>query len=390
MEEDTLRGTQFTGNLEIDENFKPMEIAKRHWFESLSPDNIIQSLLDLKNIIGEMLSILVKYYPEDKANKKPSRVLSIKINNYNIVDVYNNLSEDDDIDTLREGARIAFTCYNTLIKPFVKIPTTSEDWRSKLINSMYAIELHNYNPDGYKKFMATFYRAYDFYGFSRNSVIDFYSFCLSRLSEYDLDGFLINVGDNRSGKSTLMLQLVRRIILFKRMQKYILDDIDNWLEKTNFVETHIAFKNYKQYHNSFSQLHNDIICADELSYIADRRMSMYQQNIESSKFWNYYAYKDNIVIGNMRNLSDVDMRTVNKAGQLCIISGRGMAYLYAKRVNVPITKDYFGFEPFVTGKIRPDFDNVLSTDTFIAKMPYQSLDGNKVFEHYKRVKNEAK
>jgi len=164
------------------------------------------------------------------------------------------------------------------------------------------------------------------------------------MSNYDLDAHVIIVGKARSGKSTLMLQLVRRILSIKQMMPYSQIDVEvvKWLYE-GFIY------NYTQFHkenNVFKNLYKSIIGIDEAFLIADRRKAMFDVNVEYTEMLNVFANHNNVIFTNIQDLTELDARVIRKSDAIIVIKERGLAYLYVKNTTLPIVRQPSLFEFF--------------------------------------------
>jgi len=177
----------------------------------------------------------------------------------------------------------------------------------------------------------------------KDTLLNWFAFNLACMSNYDLDAHIIIVGKARSGKSTLMLQLVRRILSIKEIAPYAQIDasVVKWLYE-GYIYNYPQFRREKQFQN----IMHSVIGVDEAFLIADKRKAMYDINVEYTEMLNVFANRNNIVFTNIQDLTELDARVVRKADAIILIKERGLAYLYAKNTTLPIVKQPSIFEFF--------------------------------------------
>lgn len=188
-----------------------------------------------------------------------------------------------------------------------------------------------------------------------DTKLNYLAYALSRMAEHDLDANVLIFGFARIGKSTLLLQFIRKIYSFRlgymayypNKNNHFKGKIDQWLIDQEFVHNHLVYDSKQSLKDIFKKYQKEVIGSDEGYLTADRRESMGGQSIKLTQVVNAYAYCRNINFTLIQNLSDIDKRYVEKSNVAVMITERSGALVFAKNQNFPIIKSYYGFERFI-------------------------------------------
>jgi len=174
-------------------------------------------------------------------------------------------------------------------------------------------------------------------------LLNFLSFNIAKMQDYDLDAHILFLGQARSGKSTLSLRFLERIYSVK--YNIPLNEIENFILQKDFFNKNMIYS-AQQKLDLIKQNFKDVIITDEAFLIADKRESMTGTNIRYTKLLNVFANRNNIVLTNMQDFTELDLRIRKKANLIVLITQRGLGYAYLQSTNLPIVKQPSLFEFF--------------------------------------------
>src|SRR5208337_3305983 len=129
----------------------------------------------------------------------------------------------------------------------------------------------------------------------------------------------------------------------------------------SFIHSNLIW-NGEQGFSAFKTLSNDVIIADEVLFIADRREAMNYINIKYLQFLNLNASKHNVILTNGQDWTDIDDRIKKKMDILVLISKTGIIKVLAKSLSYPIVKipiistDKFEKAPYLLKDERADYE----------------------------------
>lgn len=220
--------------------------------------------------------------------------------------------------------------------------------------------------------------------------MNYISYSLSELSNYDLDGHILVLGTARVGKSTLTLQIARRYYSNKYQQN--LQYVDTSLIQSKWYDSNIIYSREQ----GFSPLKNnkkEFIQVDDAVLLADKRGSMLPDQSKFLGKMNFYASNNNLIATLIQNLADLDSRLYSKANLVIIVYERGKALVYAKPKNFPIVRDTFDFD-FIQKHTyllnqgeRRSLYNLKRIRSYIGEIRFKSLADNPLYKKYLQKKS---
>lgn len=204
------------------------------------------------------------------------------------------------------------------------------------------------------------------------------------MKNYDLDFNAVIIGSARGSKSTLLLQLARRI--YANDFKMPLNRVDLELIQNGWVYDKIIYTK-KQGFAPLKSFKNEVIGLDDAILIGDRRSSMDQQQIKFNSWLNYYASNNNRVFSLIQNLSDLDYRLYSKANAIFLVYERGRALVYIKPKNFPIIKDTYDFDRFVKSPYLLNNEDtglfyLKRLHSYVGAFSFKDLSGNSLYQAY--------
>ena len=128
-----------------------------------------------------------------------------------------------------------------------------------------------------------------------------------------------------TGKTMLALDIAR---FTNRVRNQLFDMNKIWTAKE------YAFMDVYEYLQKYSEADpGDPLITDELEYLADRRRSMSNQNVNFSKAWSMLRYRNVVTIGTAPGLSDLDKRIPEATDIWINVIHKGKANPYYMTVN---------------------------------------------------------
>jgi len=237
------------------------------------------------------------------------------------------------------------------------------DFKKKIIESFFdTINYKDYGFNDFEEFENALLNEYE----NRlkelnlyNSRLNFLAFVYSILPRYDLDNLTIISGFARSGKSTLALQLIKRIYAF-RLNKSLRDkELMKFLKKEFLAKYTFYIPSYNEFSRRFEYENEKIFLIDEGYFSSDKRESMNKEQINLSKSINAFANKKHITFLIIQFLSDLDLRFINRANILIHCYERGKALIFIKQKSFSFKIDVFGLESYLKGRVNIKEKNVL-------------------------------
>jgi len=131
--------------------------------------------------------------------------------------------------------------------------------------------------------------------------------------------------------------------------------------KSNFAKEDIFYSFKQDISGMIKSKYKAVFATDDSMNIADNRESLNRNHVKLSQAYNFYADRNHTFFEVIQNLSDLDIRYVNKANSLTLVTARGEGLLFAKEKNFALSKDTFGFESIINNPhILNDYDIALS------------------------------
>jgi GTPase SAR1 family protein/DNA-directed RNA polymerase subunit RPC12/RpoP len=315
---------------------------KQDFTLSLSNLDYTDAYNQLRDLAFNIKQILEKYL--DAEALKDFSKIEIKGTGYNFYDLYNAIPYAKNTEEIRLLWDYINQIFDKFLKNILKValPTEKTNIKKKVINSLFALI-----PDRFKKSLAdSILNDFEVWRQKNNlnkSLLNFLSFNIAKMQNYDLDAHILIIGQARSGKSTLSLRFLERIYSIKH--DIPISDIDNFIVNRDFFNKNMIY-NPNQKLDLVKQNFKDVIITDEAFLVADKRESMTGTNIKYTKLLNVFANRNNIVFTNMQDFTELDARIRKKANLIILITQRGLAYSYLQSVNLPIVKQPSIFEFF--------------------------------------------
>jgi len=341
-------------SLEINVNIATIEKAKNQFLLNLNSYSKIELIENLKNLLGLIESFLYKYLNEEE-------IKQIKIENYDFFQCRDavNILQDLDLSDTREIAReiciISYSILNReLLRLRIAIPIVKKNFKKKIIEDFFdLVNVKNYNYEDFESFENALLNEYQQKIKElqlADKRINFLAFCYSKLKLYDLDGFTIITGFPRSGKSTLALDLTRRIFAFwlnvnlREATKYARD---KWLkEYIYYIPSHFGFS------RKFEKEREKIFLLDEGYFTGDRREAMNLQQIKTTQTINAFANRRHITFFLIQFSEDLDFRFFKRAIAWLHIYERGKALIFTREKSFSFKEDVFGVKKILESNVR--------------------------------------
>jgi len=356
MTEENLDKTAIFDNesLELNVNIYTIEKAKNQFLLNLNTFSKNEIVENLKNLLSLIESFLYKYLDEEEIKK-------IKIKDYDFFEIKNSIELLDDLDlentreASREIATISYAIFNkVLYKLKVAIPLIKRDFKKKIISDFFDIvNFKNYGFNSFEEFQNSLLNEYSEkikkLGL-KDTRLNFLAFCYDKLHVYDLDGFTVISGFPRVGKSTLALDLTRRIFAF-RLEKTLKEATkfarDNWLKNYVFyIPSHYEFS------RRFERENDQIFLLDEGYFAGDRREAMNFQQIKTTQTINAFANHRHITFFIIQFSEDLDFRFFKRAIAWVHCYERGKALIFTRQKSFSFQNDIFGVEKIFKSNIR--------------------------------------
>jgi hypothetical protein len=368
-EKESIEKTAIFDNesLEINVNIYTIEKAKNTFLLNLNSYSKNELIENLKNLLGLIESFLYKYLTKEEINQIKMEIDKENYDFFQLKDAVNSLSAFDN-DSAHELAReIAINSYaifnRVLVKLKIAIPMSKKDFKKKIIESFFdTLNYKDYGFNDFEEFENALLSEYEqklkelnLY----NSRLNFLAFIYSILPRYDLDNLTIVSGFARSGKSTLALQLIKRIYAF-RLNKSIKDkELIRFLKREFLAKYTFYIPSYNEFSRRFEYENEKVFLIDEGYFSSDKRESMNKEQINLSKSINAFANKKHITFLIIQFLSDLDLRFINRANILIHCYERGKALIFVKQKSFSFKIDIFGLENYLKRRVNIKDKNVL-------------------------------
>jgi hypothetical protein len=341
-------------SLEININIATIEKAKGQFFLNLNAYSKQELIENLKNLLGLIESFLYKYLTEEE-------IREIKIKGYDFFQTKEavNLLENLDINQARNVAReiliISYAILNkVLYRLRVAIPVVKKNFKKKIINDFYdLINVKNYGFENFEDFENALLNEYQQKIKELHLAdkrINFLAFAYSKLKFYDLDGFTIITGFPRAGKSTLALDLTRRIFAFwlntnlREATKYARE---KWLwDYVYYIPSHFDFS------RKYEKTREKIFLLDEGYFAGDKRLSMNPEQIKATESINAYANRNHIVFFIIQFSEDLDFRIFKRALAWIHCYERGKALIFTREKSFSFKEDVFNVQKVLKANIN--------------------------------------
>lgn len=285
-----------------------------------------------------MLSVIENYFstPEDK-----TIIESYRLNGFNFYQYKRVIPNAPNNEGLRSLAEKLFNIYSHFARELgQEIPTVKMDSKKKLISRMFSIVK--------KKTPFLFDNLYDDYRRKlklldmKETRLNLNAYCLYRMPDFDLDSFNIGFGFARIGKSTLASQLQKRYYCFRNMIP--LNEINEWMIKNKILKKTVLHTQKQNSKELINKCREQFIWIDEGYLFGDRRNAMKDQLVQLTHDVNTGADNNNVFIMLIQDLSDLDLRFVNKANSMIGITERSFGLLFSRAKNFSFIKDSYNFE----------------------------------------------
>jgi len=352
---------------------------KQDFTLSLSNLDYSEAYNQLRDLAFNIKQILEKYL--DIETLKDFSKIEIKGTEYNFYDLYNAIPYAKDTEEIRLLWDYINQIFDKFLKTILKValPTERVNIKKKVINSLYALI-----PQRFKKSLIdSILKDFEIWRQKNNlnkSLLNFLSFNIARMQNWDLDAHILIIGQARSGKSTLSLRFLERIYSIKH--DIPLSDVDTFIVNKDFFNKNMIY-NPNQKLDLVKQNFKDVIITDEAFLVADKRESMTGTNIKYTKLLNVFANRNNIVFTNMQDFTELDARIRKKANLIVLITQRGLAYSYLQSINLPIVKqpsifEFFENNPYFLYSSQETIDWTLRHKIrgFIGIIKWQPYDSN--------------
>jgi len=352
---------------------------KQDFTLSLSNLDYSEAYNQLRDLAFNIKQILEKYL--DIETLKDFSKIEIKGTEYNFYDLYNAIPYAKDTEEIRLLWDYINQIFDKFLKTILKValPTERVNIKKKVINSLYALI-----PQRFKKSLTdSILKDFEVWRQKNNlnkSLLNFLSFNIARMQNYDLDAHILIIGQARSGKSTLSLRFLERIYSIKH--DIPLTDVDNFIVEKDFFNKNMIYSPQQKL-DLVKQNFKDVIITDEAFLIADKRESMSYVNVRYTKLLNVFANRNNIIFTNMQDFTELDARIRKKANLIILITQRGLGYSYLQSINLPIVKqpsifEFFEDNPYFLYSSQETIDWTLRHKIrgFIGIIKWQPFDSN--------------
>jgi len=315
---------------------------KQDFTLSLSNLDYKDAYKQLRDLSLNIKQILEKYL--DKEALKNFSTIMINDIEYNFYDVYSSIPYAKDLEDIRRIWDSINFIFDKFLKEILKValPTERTNLKKKIINTLFALIPNLYKKeltDGIDNDFETWCTKNNI----NKSLLNFLSFNIARMQNYDLDAHILIIGQARSGKSTLSLRFLERIYSIKH--NIPLSEIDNFITEKDFFNKNMIYSPQQKL-DLVKQNFKDVIITDEAFLIADKRESMSFVNVRYTKLLNVFANRNNMIFTNMQDFTEIDARIRKKANLIILITQRGLGYSYLQNINLPIVKQPSIFEFF--------------------------------------------
>jgi len=315
---------------------------KQDFTLSLSTLTFKDAYNQLQDLAFNIKQILEKYLDAD-ALKDFSKI-EIKGTQYNFYDLYNSIPYAKTINDVRVIWDYLNQIFDKFLKDILKIalPTEKFNLKKKVVSSLFALIPTRFKNQIFDNLLTDF-EKWRIKNNAHKSLLNFLSFNIAKMQDYDLDAHILFLGQARSGKSTLSLRFLERIYSVK--YNIPLAEIDNFILQKDFFNKNMIYS-AQQKLDLIKQNFKDVIITDEAFLLADKRESMSVVNVKYTKLLNVFANRNNIVLTNMQDFTELDLRIRKKANLIVLITQRGLGYAYLQSTNLPIVKQPSLFEFF--------------------------------------------
>jgi hypothetical protein len=352
---------------------------KQDFTLSLSNLDYSEAYNQLRDLAFNIKQILEKYL--DVETLKDFSKIEIKGTEYNFYDLYNAIPYAKNTEEIRLLWDYINQIFDKFLKTILKValPTEKTNIKKKVINSLYALI-----PQRFKKSLTdSILKDFEVWRQKNSlnkSLLNFLSFNIARMQNYDLDAHILIIGQARSGKSTLSLRFLERIYSIKH--DIPLNDVDNFIVERDFFNKNMIYSPQQKL-DLVKQNFKDVIITDEAFLIADKRESMSYVNVRYTKLLNVFANRNNIIFTNMQDFTELDARIRKKANLIILITQRGLGYAYLQSINLPIVKqpsifEFFEENPYFLYSSQETIDWTLRHKIrgFIGIIKWQPFDAN--------------
>lgn len=357
--------------------FMDIDNYKHTLLKNLPTMDVNTAILQTISLLTLMLSMMEKYFRE--GDKDVNQIQNQRIDNYNLYDLQKALPYCKDTRDVLKICYYAFTNFNILNKQIGNaIPTQKKNFKKKLMDKLFSIAKTG-NRGEFANNLIEQFKPFE------NYKLDFYSYLLSRMPNYDLDSHNLIIGFARVGKSTLALQIIRRMFAYRL--NYSLDQVDAYMVTNNYVNDNIIYDNSESVQKKIATKTAEPFLIDEAYMVGDRRMSMDYNQIKLGQTINKFAYKNHTIFTLIQNLSDLDVRFLNKANSVIIEYERGKALLFAKEKHFAIIKDTYGFEfytkhPHLLNGLDKGLFSLKGLPAYVCSISWEQFKNNSLYDKY--------
>ena len=319
--------TLTSSDLETIGNIERMKSGYLMELEGMQKSARIEQLLDL---LSNMQVLMESYNFDDYLKKN-------LVNGYSFYYVKDHVTDTDgELEFVRLASEIAFTNWKNVLRMLgVGLPTYRSSVKKKVIDSLFQLA-GDLDED---KLIADFNALNARY--CGKTKFDFFTYCVSRLKDYDIDFNMVVVGKARSSKSTFGEQFVKRFYSLRGFDFYA--KIAGRPMYEAWVNDRCIY-DQKQGSNAIRSGEDQVNMWDETGKTHDRRKSMTKGQVQNTSDMNFFASKRNVNLMLIQNFSDLDLRATTKASAVLIVVERGRGLLFVDARYIPLAKDQFSFE----------------------------------------------
>jgi len=315
---------------------------KQNFTLSLSTLTYKDAYNQLRDLAFNIKQILEKYL--DIETLKNFSKIDVKGTQYNFYDLYNSIPYANNIEEIRLLWDYINQIFDKFLKNILKValPMEKTNFKKKVVSSLFALIPNRFQNQLTNNILKDF-ETWRIKNNAHKSLLNFLSFNIANMQNYDLDAHILILGQARSGKSTLSLRFLERIYSIKH--NIPLNEVDNFIVEKDFFNKNMIYSPQQKL-DLVRQNFKDVIITDEAFLIADKRESMSYVNVRYTKLLNVFANRNNIIFTNMQDFTELDARIRKKANLIVLITQRGLGYAYLQSINLPIVKQPSIFEFF--------------------------------------------
>jgi len=364
----------YTNIGEIENNTLALiEIQKNELMFGMSEMMHETAVIKLNSVVNSMILIVEKYF------RSTGSIKSFKPDGYSIYELKEYIPFAENVGELQILCNYIFTIYNHYAKILgVSVPTSFSDYKKKIVSTLFGISNREVDMDELKEELIEKFKLTKL----PDNPTNFFYFCISSMKDHDLncDGLLL--GFKRAGKSTLMLQAVRKLTML-RNHFTTEEQADEFLVKGLFADKNIFYDQRQNLNTAMKSMYEQILCVDEGFLIMDRRQSMSGSLVKLTQTINECGDRLNITLTLIQDYLALERRVVGSVNFIMFVVARGQALLFsADKTFASLVRDLFGFDYLTENQwiFRQDREKVIARlkalPSYIADIEWEQLGDN--------------